>query len=257
MKNLIILFAIVFTSGLAQAQKIEYKNNIINVDGKDIAKVNRIKQNFGLTSNFELFSLAGKKLIIAVIATDFVPPNNDNSFFYYRFTFLTADQVAIFPIAKLGAEKSFVNLIGSANIMSNDDLDPAMVKEFIATKSLNPKVAADYSVVRRSLIYPIVLNEDKTITQERKLVGRFKDVTTDANIDSYEFSLPNGLTVVKVSFTGGNNAQNFEVFTVKDNSRRVVPLPTKDKVIIASTPSDRNEIALGRILKWMVSKEYL
>jgi len=257
MKPLTFLFLALFTCGIAGAQKIDYKNNIISVDGKDLARVNRIKTNFGLTSNFELFSLSGKKLIIATLATDFVPPNGDNSFFYYRFTFLTASQVAIFPISRLGAEKSFVKLIGAANIISNDDLNSQMVTEFIAYKSMNPTVAADYSLVRRSHIYPIVLKEDKTIEQEGKLIGRFKDVSSGSDLDSYEFSLPNGLTVVKISFTGGNNAQNFEVFTVKDNQRRIVPIPTRDRVMLASTPADRNEIALGRILKWMVAKEYM
>jgi len=257
MKKLAMLFIAVAIVGHAFAQKIDYKNNIINVDGKELARVNKIKTNFGLTGNFELYSLSGKKLIIAVLATDFVPPNGDNSFFYYRFTFLTANQVAVFPISRLGAEKSFAKLIGAANIIANDDLDAEKVTEFIAYKSMNPPVAADYTVESRDRGWPIVLKEDKTIEQGQKLIGRFKDVSTSTDIDSYEFSLPNGLTVVKISFTGGNNAQNFEVYTVKDNQRRVVPIPTKDKVFLASTPEDRNQIALGRILKWMVSKDYL
>jgi hypothetical protein len=257
MRYLMTLCVIALSFGAATAQKIDYKNNIINVDGKDIARVSKIKTNFGLTSNFELYSLSGKKLIIAILATDFVPPNGDNSFFYYRFTFLTANQVAVFPLSRLGAEKSFSKLIGNANIMTNDGLDAEKVTEFIAYKSMNPPVAADYTVVNRDRGWPIVINEDKTIQQNQKLIARFKDVSTNSDIDSYEFSLPNGLTVVKISFTGGNNAQNFEVYTVKDNQRRVVPIPTKDKVILASTPSDRNEIALGRILQWMVAKGYL
>ena len=252
-----MLFIAVIIVGHAFAQKIDYKNNVISVDGKDLARVNKIKTNFGLTSNFELYSLSGKKLIIAVLATDFVPPQGDNSFFYYRFTFLTANQVAVFPISRLGAEKSFAKLIGTANIIANDDLDAEKVTEFIAYKSMNPPVAADYTVVARDRNWPIMLKEDKSIEQNEKLIGRFKDVSTGTDVDSYEFSLPNGLTVVKISFTGGNNAQNFEVYTVKDNQRRAVPIPTKEKVIMASTTADRNEIALGRILQWMVAKGYL
>ncbi|MES2107854.1 MAG: hypothetical protein V4577_03845 [Bacteroidota bacterium] len=257
MKHLKFLVIALLAFGVASAQKIEYKNNIINVDGKDIAKVNRIKQNFGLTSNFDVYSLPGKKLIIATLATEFVPPNGDNSFFYYRLTFLTANQVGIFAVSRLGAEKSFAKLIGGAGIIENDDLVAEKVTEFIAYKSMNPQVAADYSTVRRSYIYPIVLKDDKSITQEDKLIGRFKDVSTSTDLDSYEFSLPNGLTVVKVSFTGGNNAQNFEVYTVKDKNRRIVPIPTKDKVMLASEGPDRNYIALGRLLKWLVSKDYI
>jgi len=81
MKKLVVLLMAVLAIGQASAQKIDYKNNVISVDGKDLAKVNRIKKNFGLTSNFELYSLSGKKLITAEIATDFVAPDNDNSFF--------------------------------------------------------------------------------------------------------------------------------------------------------------------------------
>jgi hypothetical protein len=148
-----------------------------------------------------------------------VPPSGDNSFYYYRFTFLTANQVAIFPISRLGSEKSFAKLIGAANIITDDDLNTAKVTEFIAYKSMNPTVAADYIVVQRSHIYPIVLKEDQIIEQERKLIGWFKDLGSVTDVDSYQFSLPNGLTVVKASFTGGNNAQNFEVYTVKDNQK--------------------------------------
>jgi hypothetical protein len=119
-----------------------------------------------------------------------VPPSGDNSFYYYRFTFLTANQVAIFPISRLGSEKSFAKLIGAANIITDDDLNTAKVTEFIAYKSMNPTVAADYIVVQRSHIYPIVLKEDQIIEQERKLIGWFKDLGSVTDVDSYQFSLP-------------------------------------------------------------------
>jgi hypothetical protein len=257
MKHLLILLTALIGIRTASAQKIDYKNNVIIVDGKDLAKVVRIKQNFGLTSNFEVYSLSGKKLITAEIATDFVMPNDDNSFFYYRFTFLTAGQAAVFQVNKLGAEKSFVKLIGTANIFANDDIDPALLKDFIARKSLDPPVAPDYTRVTRTYIAPIILNEDQTISQDKQKIGSFKDVTSDPNIDSYQISLPNGTMVARISFAGKNNAQNFDVYTPKDNNHRNVPLHTKDHVIVASTPADRNQIALGRILDWLVSNGYL
>ena len=257
MKRLVILLMAVFTIGPAVAQKIDYKNNVISVDGKDIAKVVRIKQNFGLTSNFELYSLLGKKLITAEVATDFVPPNDDNTFFYYRFTFLTAGQEAIFQINKLGAEKSFVKLMGGSNIFANDDVDPALLKDFVARKSVNPPVAPDYTRVTRTYIAPIILNEDQTISQDKQLIGRFKDISSDSNVDSYQISLPNGVEVAIINFTGKNNAQNFDVYTPIDNKHRAVPLHTADHVIAASTPADRNQIALGRILNWLVENGYL
>lgn len=257
MKHLLTLLLALVIIGPATGQKIDYKNNIISVDGKELVKVVRIKQNFGLTSNFEVYSLAGKKLITAEVATDFVAPNNDNTFFYYRFAFLTAGEEGVFQVNKLWAEKSFVKLIGSANIFANDDVDPALLKDFIARKSQNPPVAPDYTRVTRIYIAPIILNEDQTISQDKTLIGRFKDITSDPNVDSYQISLPNGVVIARINFTGKNNAQDFDVYTPSDNRHRNVPLHTKDHTIIASTPADRNQIALGRILNWLVENGYL
>lgn len=250
----------VITVGQAIAQKIDYKNKVITVDGKDVAKVNKIKDkdNFGLTSTFEVFSLSGKKLLIATIATEFKPDVNDNTVYYYRVTFLTIDQAAIFNISKLSPEKSLVKLIGGAGIFTDDDVDPAKVKEFIARKGKKPEVALDYTLVGRSRLWPIVLKEDKTIEQD-ELIGRFKEVQPfDTGYDSYEISLPNGVVVARVSFKDGNNAQMFLVDLKKnDNNNNIVKIPTKDKVAYASTTADRNEIALKRIVQWLVSKDYL
>jgi hypothetical protein len=256
MKRLFALFIAAMFFVPAIAQKIDYKNNVISVDGKDLVKVNRIKKNFGLTSDFEVYSLSGKKLIIAVIAPDFIPPNNDNSFYYYRFTFLTADQVGVFKVNKLWAEKSFVKLIGSANIFANDDVDPGLLKDFIARASENPPIALDYTRVSRNFAAPVVLNEDKTISQQN-VIGRFTDVTNDPNVDTYEISLPNSVLVAKIKFTGRNNAQNFDVYTPKDNAHRIIPLHTADHVIASSNTADRNDVALLRIVKWLVSQGYL
>ena len=257
MKYLFAILCALIVAGHVVAQKIDYKNNIISVDGKDLVKINRIKKNMGLMSDFEVYSLSGKKLIIAVVAEDFVPPSNDNTFFYYRFTFLTADQVGIFRVNKLGVEKSFVKLVGSANIFANDDVDPALLKEFIASKSENPPVALDYTTVDRQRLAPIRLSADGSISQEDKLIGHFKDITSDPHVDAYQISLPNGVVVARISFTGGNNAQNFDVYTPKDTQHQIVPLHTKDHVIAASNAADRNDIALARILDWLSNKMYL
>ncbi|MGZ3766396.1 MAG: hypothetical protein ACXVA2_17135 [Mucilaginibacter sp.] len=167
MKHLLTLLVVLFTIGAANAQKVDYKNNVISVDGKEQAKVNKIKDkgNFGLTSTFEIYSLSGKKLIIAAITTEFNANTNDNMVYYYRLTFLTTDQVGIFNISKLSAEKSLVKLLGGGNIFANDDVDPAKVKELIALKGQTPEVKIDYTLVSRSRIFPIVLKEDKTIQQ--------------------------------------------------------------------------------------------
>jgi hypothetical protein len=260
MKFLAALLAAVLSVGVANAQKIDYKNNTISVDGTDLVKVNKIKDkdSFGLTSTFEVYSLSGKKLIIATIATEFKPNLNDNMVYYYRLTFLTTDQAAIFSLSKLGAEKSLVKLIGGSGIFVNDDVDPAKLREFIALKGKTPEVALDYTLVGRSRTWPIVLKEDKTIEQD-KLIGKFKEVAPyDSGYDSYEISLPNGVVVARVSFKGGNNSDSFIVDLKKDNvANYMVKIPVRDKVILASTPVDRNEIALKRITVWLVSKFYL
>jgi hypothetical protein len=73
--------------------KVEYKNNIIAVDGNKIGKVEVQKQNFGLTKNFNLYSMGGEKLVIAVLSTEFEGDKNDNTTMFYRFTFLPTNQV--------------------------------------------------------------------------------------------------------------------------------------------------------------------
>jgi len=260
MKHLLILLMTAITASQVIAQKIDYKNNVISVDGTDLVKVNKIKdkENFGLTNTFEVYSLSGKKLLIATVATEFKPDVNDNTVYYYRMTFLTTDQAAIFNISKPGPEKSFVKLIGGSGIFANDDVDPAKIKEFIARKGKKPEVALDYTLVGRNRMWPIVLKEDKTIEQD-KLIGRFKDVEPyDSGYDSYEISLPNGVVVARVSFKDGNNARMFLVDFKKDNNNNnQVRIPTRDKVIAAQTTADRNEIALKRIIQWLVTKDYL
>ncbi len=73
----------------------------------------------------------------------------------------------------------------------------------------------------------------------------------------YEFALPSGVVVAKVSFTGGNNAQNMELFTAKDNLKRTVPIPQQDKILAADTSIDKNYFTLKRIVKWLVDNQYL
>src|SRR5215203_2180715 len=107
MYKLPVLLLLVFSSFSIQAQKVEYKSGMIKVDGKDWAKMTVEKKNFGLTKNFEVFSLSGQKIVIAAPATEFEQDKSDNSILYYRVTFLTASQVGIFKVQSLGQEKSF------------------------------------------------------------------------------------------------------------------------------------------------------
>lgn len=101
MHKVISGLALLFCVSVVQAQDVDYKKGIIQVNGKDYAKLEVTKQNFGLTKSFEVFSLAGEKIIIAAPATEFESDKSDNSYLFYRLTFLTADQVGIFKVASL------------------------------------------------------------------------------------------------------------------------------------------------------------
>jgi hypothetical protein len=261
MKYLYTILTLVFILGVANAQKIDYKNNVISVDGKEIAKVNKIKnqETMGFANTFEIYSMSGKKLIIAAYASEYDRDHSTNMSFYYRFTFLITDQVGIFSVSKLGGEKSFAKMIAASGVIVNDDLDAAKVKEFIAMQGKDPAITVasdDYVLAKRDRGWPVNLKEDKTIEQTKVTIGSFKDVTGADNYDTYEIILPSGIIAAKFSFTGGNNTQSFDLFTMKDRIRRTVNIQA-GKVFLASSEDDRNQVALARIIKWLVANNYL
>jgi hypothetical protein len=124
-------------------------------------------------------------------------------------------------------------------------------------KSASPRIAVDYTMVQRSRNWPIELKENKTIEQDSKIIGNFQPMGSSNQLDFYEFHLPSGVIIAKISFTGGNNAQNFELFTAKDNLKRVVSIPTTDKILAATFNIDKNQFTLKRIVKWLVDNQYL
>lgn len=249
------LLFLVFKS--VNAQEVDYKKGMIIVDGNDYARVEVQKQNFGLTKSFELFSLSGKKIIIAVVATEFEQDKNDNSYLFYRFTFLTSNQVGIFKLSALSQEKSFAKLIGNSGILIKDSTNDEKVREFIASKGASPRIAVDYTVVPRDRAWPFSLKADKTIEQNSKIIGTFKPTSSYNEQDYYEFRLPSGIIIAKISFAGGNNAQNMEVFTAKDNLKRIVPMPQNEKIIAADVSIDKNQFMLKRVVKWLIDNQYL
>lgn len=260
MKYLFLSALFTLTLGQLYAQKIDYKNGLINVDGKDIARVVKIKDKatFGLTSTYELQSLSGEKLIVAAISTEFAESRNDNTSHYYRFSFLPANQVGIFSLGKLTTEKSFARLIGESGIVTNNTLDPEKVKELIARKSSNPIASVEYDLVSRNRMMPVMVR-DGEVYQGNVLIGNFKDITGRSGTDTYEFSLPTGLIVAKVTFTGGNNAKNASVTTTKDKRTQTASIasPETTKMVILSPGEDRNFVVLKRIAGWLVSNKYL
>jgi hypothetical protein len=253
-----VLAALLFTATtFATAQEVEYKKGIISVDGKEIAKVEVKKENFGLTKSFQVFSMTGTKLIIAVVATEFDQDKNDNSYLFYRLTFLQSNQSGIFKLAALGQEKSFAKLIGSSGIIVGESTSDDKVKEFIAIKGASPSIATDYSTVARNKAWPIELKEDKTIVQDGKIIGSFKPMGSSNGMDHYEFLLPSTVVVAKLSFAGGNNAQNFEAHTIKDSQKRMISIASKDKVLASAVNIDKNQVTLKKLVKWLVDNQYL
>ena len=122
-----------FGATLSFAQKSEYVDGVLSIDGKDVAKITKIKdsENMGLTSTFEVSSMSGEKLIIAAYAGEFEQDPNNNMDHFYRLTFLTANQIGIFSLSKLGTEKSFAKLLGKSLIFSGEGVDEKKVQEFI------------------------------------------------------------------------------------------------------------------------------
>jgi hypothetical protein len=252
-----LLLILLFCFHQLGAQDVDYKKGMITVDGKEYARLEVTKQNFGLTKSFEVFSPSGKKLIIAAVATEFESDKNDNSYLFYRLTFLTTNQIGIFKVASLGQEKSFAKLIGTSGILINGEANEMKVREFIASRGASPSIAVNYTTVARNRVWPVRLQEDKNIEQEGKIIGSFKPTGSGSETDHYEFMLPSGVLIAKVSFTGGNNAQNFELFTAKENMKRVISIPQKEKILAASAGIDKNQFTLTRIAKWLVDNMYL
>lgn len=253
----LIAALIALNSFYGVAQEVDYKNGVIKVDGVDYAKVEVKKQNFGLTKNFEVFNLAGEKIIIAAVATEFEQDKNDNSALFYRLTFLTSNQIGIFKIGALSQEKSFAKLIGKSGILVNDKTDDVKVREFIASQGVTPRVAVDYTTVKRNKAWPIDLKKGGNVEQDGVIIGNFAYKGEYNKMDNYEFTLPSGVIVAKVSFAGGNNAQNFELFTAKENLKRIVNIPQKENILLADASIDKNQFTLKRIAKWLVENGYL
>lgn len=260
MKKSLTIISLIFLTSALYAQKTDYKDGIIHTeDGKELAKVVRIKdkENLGLTSTYELYSMSGEKLIIATVATDFAAERDDNSGYFYRFSFLTADEVGIFSLAKLGTEKAFAKLIGSGNFIIDGKVDTKKLDEFIATKSKNPKTVVEYNLVERNRMFFVNLKNGDIFQGKDIVVGRYKDITNSSNFDTYQFSLPDGLIVAEASFSGGNNAKNCRITTKKDNMTRMVSIATEGKVKMLMNSDDRNFITIEKIAKWLVKNLYL
>jgi hypothetical protein len=258
MKYVLFLLA-TFFSGMVLAQNVDYKKGKILVDGQEYLTLEVIKMNFGLTKNFEVFTPAGVKVASAEVnATKYESDKNDNSFLYYDVVFYPSGQKAVFKVASMGQEKSFAQLIGGSDILVNSKPDDTKIQAFISRRSVTPKIFVDYTPVSRNRSWPIEIKSDRQITQESKLIGYFVASYSDGNgSDTYQFYLPSGTRLADISFVGGNNAQQFELFTHKEKNRRLVAIPQKDKILAADQSIDKNYFTLKRVVKWLVDNQIL
>lgn len=258
-KAVITSVVLLLLVGPLAAQSVSYKSGMLSVDGKEIAKIVKLKAGFAQPANYELYAMSGEKLIIAVLASDLPPDPQNNTDFYYRFSFLTTSQVGLFTLSILSAEKSFAKLIGQSGIIVDDKLNEAKINEFIALKSKNPIVRTEYNIVKRNMMFPVMIKDDNMIYQGMEPIGKFKNISSGPEGDTYEFSLPDGLIVAKVSFTGGNSASKFIINTKKDN--QIMPYTIAPdgfgKTIISSASVDKNEHTILRIAKWLVNGKYM
>lgn len=257
MKKIFILLTLMFVVQSLSAQKVKYKKNTINVDGRDIGQVEVEKENFGLTKNFNLYAMNGEKLVIAVLSSEYESDRFDNTTLYYRFTFLPTDQVGIFKLATLSQEKGFAKLIGSSGIIENNTLNSNKVNEFIAARGITPRTTVHYTLVERNRNWPIELKEGGSIEQGGEEIGFFTSAGHLDGQDFYEFFIPSGVLIAKINFAGANNARNFELFTTKDNHRRVIPIAQQEKVKVSLSSIDPNILTLKQITDWLVAHNYL
>jgi hypothetical protein len=260
MKKPIILFTLLLASVNLFAQKVDYKDGVISVDGSPIAKMTKQsdKDNLGLTSNYEIKNMNDELLIIAAYSSEF-PDDADNLNFHYKLSFTSLDKQGYFKVSKLGTEKAMAKLIGSSGVIKDGALDNDAVFNFISKKGKNPPAkGADYTLVNRDKSWPIELKEGGVIEQNGKIIGGWKDITASgSNVDNYEFFIPSGIIIAKANFINGNNAQTADVTTNKDNRKHTAQIPSADTVKFMASSVDRNLETLKRLVKWLVTQQYL
>lgn len=256
MKKLVVTLIIVGINSLI-AQGFEYKKGILIIAGEEVAKISVTKEYIGFANTFEVFNMQDEKIIHAAYAADYEEDPDNNMDFYYLIDFISTKQQGIFYLSKLSTEKSLANLLGKNGVFENGELNESKINALIDSKGLNPKKIINYTTVNRNTSWPIELKAGGIIEQDGKVIGQFKDISKANNIDVYDFYLPTQVLIAKVQFTNGNNSQDCEMQTFKDNLKRKVQVPSSETVDVLITSGDRNEVVLKRIIKWMVANGYL
>ncbi|MEL6674154.1 MAG: hypothetical protein AAFR61_18255 [Bacteroidota bacterium] len=234
------------------AQKVKVKNGLLTVDGKETARIKATtnKELLGLVKDYKINNMAGDLLFEAVYSDLFPEDPNDNTIYYFEFSFPERDP-AYFKLGKLGTIRSLGNLIGKNGLIKDGALDMAAVDALIRKKGKTPPVTADYSMASRNRSWPVEMREKGKIEQNGVLIASYRQQG-----DAYHFFLPQGTLAATVRFSGGNNATNFLVETFKDKQKRNVQRPAEG-TIKAAAAIDPNYFALKRIVPWLVENNYL
>lgn len=254
----VLVLSFCFTSVFAQKIKVKVKNDILIVNDVKTAKIEgeRNKELLGLVKDFTISNMDGKELFTAVYSDLFPETPGDNSSYHFEFNFLELDQKAYFKISKLGVAKSLGNLIGKGQLIKDGKVDAKALKALIAKKGKTPPIVVTYEMADRPRNFPVELREKGSLEQASTVFCTYRDLGTIRGMDVYEFYAPDGTLALTVSFADGNNAQLFIVKTLRDGKENKVSLPTKEKVKFVAA-IDRNYLALKRIAKWIVDKNYL
>jgi hypothetical protein len=260
MKKSILLMIFTLQIITIQAQKASYKNDQILIDDQPIASIRSMdsKGTMGMVNDFEIYNMQNQLLIVAAYDSEYPENKNDNMSYHYKISFVGLDKVGYFKLSKLGTAKSLAKLIGNGGIIKNDTIDNDALFTFIAKNGKTaPAPKIEYVMVQRDRSWPLDFREPGTIEQQSKLIGNYRDVTPNgSNVDYYELSLPGGLIVAKVNFKEGNDSQVCEITTMKDNLKRAVPTPSKERNVKVLM-GDRNLEVIKRISKWLVDNRYL
>ncbi len=260
MKKYILFMFLILQAITLQAQKASYKDNQILIDDQPIASIKSMdsKGTMGMVNDFEIYNMKNELMIVAAYASEYPENKDDNMSYYYKLSFVGLDKEGYFKLSKLGTAKSLAKLIGNGGIIKNDSLDNDALFIFIARNGkAAPAAKVEYVLVQRDRSWPLDFREPGNIEQQSKMIGNYRDVTPNgSNVDYYEISLPSGLMVAKVNFKEGNDSQVCEITTLKDNLKRAVPTPSKERNVKVLM-GDRNLEVVKRIVKWLVDNRYL
>jgi hypothetical protein len=260
MKKIFLLLILTLNIITVQAQKVSYKDDQILIDDKPIASIRSMesKGTMGLVNDYEIYNLQNQLLIVAAYDSDYPENKNDNMSYHYKLSFVGLDKDGYFKLSKLGTAKSLAKLVGNGGIIKNDALDNDALFTFIAKNGkAAPAPKVEYVMVERNRSWPLDFREPGAIEQQSKMIGNYRDATPNgSNVDYYEFSLPGGLIVAKVNFKEGNDSQVCEITTMKDNLKRPVSTPSKERNVRVLM-GDRNLEVIRRIAKWLVDNNYL